>query len=309
MVVDKRRLCRCPRPSPSFTLDQLALLPLSGVPAHRAVRASIMEDIGGRALVLQGHDGAGALAVQELSAMKVHVTVQIPFDDTSPDGMTSLKGLAAREENLKIAEQRIRLWGASGVKIGDPVTAIEACADSSFDLVIDTAGGRKVWEACRRVLSASGGQYTTLVGDVGVSDSVSSADSTSDGHSTSGSTTPHAQAHAVPSVHAHFRANLRSLRRAFVKTSVKSSSIKGPKEREKKRLGYTWISPAADVDNCGEDVRDTLNALAELADRGVIAPYVHSARVVPFERAPELFANSGEAVMVEGKTGVVRIVD
>ncbi|KAH8113290.1 hypothetical protein DFH11DRAFT_1510406 [Phellopilus nigrolimitatus] len=262
IVVDKRRLTRCPRPSPALTLEQIALLPLCGIPAHRAVRTSQNVQTGARALVLQGQDGAGALAVQELAAAGVHVTVQISSGEPA-DSETE-----KHAESTWHVEDRVRKWGAAEVRVGSPLGAVDALEDSAFDFVVDAAGGRRVWDACRRVLS-SAGQFTTLAGE---------------------------SARAVPSVHAHFRANLRSLRRAFVK-------------QDRKALGYAWVSPAADVDYDGEDVRDSLVAVGRLAADGVLKPWVDPARCVPFERAPMLFTRGNKVVLREGRTGVVRLLD
>ncbi|THH12336.1 hypothetical protein EW145_g4 [Phellinidium pouzarii] len=263
IVVDKRRLARCPRPSSILTLEQLALLPLCGVPAHRAVRTSLDVQENGRALVLQGHDGAGALAVQELAASNMHVTVQVP---------SSISALADKHskkyaESVRLAEEQVRRWGADSVCIDDAIAAVESFEDKSFDLVIDTIGGRRMWDVCRRILRTHG-QFTTLVGE---------------------------SRQAVPSMHAHVRANMRSLRRAFVK--------------DKKALGYALVSPAADVDLDGEDVRDSLLATVALATSNVYMPRVEAARCVQFESTPTLFTASERTPLKEGRTGVVRIVD
>src|ERR1700689_961203 len=85
VVVDRRRLHRVPYPrmqsnrtnfdksssAHALMLEELALLPLAGGPAHRAVRTFASVEAGAsstpRALVLRGHDGAGAMAVQMLA--------------------------------------------------------------------------------------------------------------------------------------------------------------------------------------------------------------------------------------------------
>ncbi|EJD00980.1 uncharacterized protein FOMMEDRAFT_147656 [Fomitiporia mediterranea MF3/22] len=316
VVVEKRRITRCPRPSASLTLEQLALLPLCGVPAHRAARSAgfsadaEVDSAGGRALVLQGHDGAGALVVQALAAARMHVTAHIPVQADAPRLRTSSsssttsseesdKQEQAEHSSTREAEERVRKWGARGVRIGDAIEVVENCGAGSFNLVVDTVGGRQIWNACQRVLAASG-LFTTLVGDASPSPSSSPSSSahfspTSKNHSNSTPT-------AVPSINAHFRANLRSLRRSF-----------GPR----KNVGYALISPVADVDNCGEDVRDSLVEAVQRATAGVFLPYVGEGepsekqksskrRVVPFERAPELF---GSGMLSDGRTGVVRIVD
>ena len=75
----------------ALTIEELALLPLCGVSAHRAIRTfsdvlappvnrkpsdDQRPDV--RALVLRGHDGAGALAVQMLGKRGVRICVQVP---------------------------------------------------------------------------------------------------------------------------------------------------------------------------------------------------------------------------------------
>ncbi|KAL5508425.1 MSS1_2 [Sanghuangporus vaninii] len=355
LVVEKRYVARCLRPSPSFTLEQLALLPLCGVPAHRAVRtAGIDADTErnaahGRVLVLQGHDGAGALAVQALAYAGMHVTAHIPLHADTQRTRTSSTSSASFSEpsdenehavhvgiqhsSTREAEERVRRWGARGVRVGDAVEVVENCDAGAFDLVIDTVGGKRIWDACQRVLAAYG-QFTTLVGDVSSSPSPSPpVSSTTSPSRTSRSHSPFHLAHhhhhsssksdpnlnhdgggrAVPSINQHFKANLRSIRRTF---------------KARKTIGYALVSPAADVDQCGEDVRDSLVEAVRRAVAGVFVPFVgnheeheehreededeedeerrRKQRVVPFERAPELF---GSGRLSDGRTAVVRVVD
>lgn len=260
IVVDKRRLCVCPRPSPTLTLEQLALLPLCGIPSHRAVRTFELIQRGAKALVLEGHEGAGALAVQELAAQGVLVTAQIPPNMSSDNEKNELV--------IRMTEERVRRWGAKEVKVDTPLAAVNALHESEFDFVVDTVGGRRMWDACRRVLHTTG-QFTTLVGE---------------------------SAQAIPSINAHFKSNLRSIQRAFVKKDHKS-------------LGYVWVSPALDLDNEGEDIRDSLVSITKLAGSGVLVPWVDSTRTVHFERAPNIFSSGEHSTLSEGRTAVVRIVD
>ena len=87
-------------------------------------------------LVLQAHDGVGALVCQELVAGKAKVTAQIP--DT-PGALESAK-----------------LLRVSSIKIGESLQVIESLEDGSFDLIVDTIGGREVWQACRRLFTQDG---------------------------------------------------------------------------------------------------------------------------------------------------------
>lgn len=256
-MVDKRRLIRCPRPSPTLSLAHLSLLPLCGISAHRALRSSDLVQKGARALVLQGQEGAGAFALQELASLGVRVTAQIPFQKDTED-----------DEVTRKTEARVRSWGASEVLVDYPVAAIESLPDNEFDLVIDTVGGRNVWDTCRRVLRSTG-QFTTLVGD---------------------------SAEEVPSANAQLRSNFRSLARAFVK-------------KDRKAIGYAWISPGLDVDSDGADLRDSLDVITKLAVQGVLVPWTDPERCVTFERAPTVFTSGGKVILKEGRTAVVQVVN
>lgn len=68
---------------------------------------------------------------------------------------------------------------------------------------------------------------------------------------------------SLPTAQTHFLSNLRSLRFSFLK-------------KDKKNIGYVWISPYADVDPSGEDIRDTLASVVMSADKGVFNPCVNS---------------------------------
>ena len=135
LVVDKKRLTRSPTSS-SLSLEQFAILAVSGFAAHRAVSTVPRQIHGCRVLVLQAHDGVGALVCQELVAGKAMVTAQIP--DT-PGALESAK-----------------LLRVSSIKIGDSLQVIESLEEGSFDLIVDTIGGREVWQACRRLFSQDG---------------------------------------------------------------------------------------------------------------------------------------------------------
>ena len=207
-------------------------------------------------------------------------------------------------------EKRARGAGAGDVRCGDAVEIVRDVRGEEFDAVVDPLGGKEVWDVCRKVLRTAGqvrlcsrprsrrsdipslllilSQFTTLVGDT---------DS------------------ALPTANAHFKSNMRSLRRAFVKKDHKS-------------IGYQWVSPVADVDSGGEDVRDSLSAIVRLAVEGVVLPYVGDiegeandaagrgeegkARVLPFERAPDAFEVdpvTKRCMLSRGVTAVVRVIE
>ncbi|KZT74533.1 hypothetical protein DAEQUDRAFT_660618 [Daedalea quercina L-15889] len=314
-----------------LTPRELALIPLCGLPAHRAVRSfaeviAARKGKGGRAriLVLNAHDGAGAMALQMLAKKKVNLCAQIPrsavreveeSEDSSESG-TSTSSLTRRER----VETRVRGYGAEEIFVGEPLAILEQLfdAEGSFDGVLDTVGGVAIWEAAQRLLASypsmscavsdaedgeDGGQkrkrfvcpaqFTTLVGDM--------------------------PSRAIPSANDNIRLGLRSLRRA-VSTSeapAKGSGSKGSFGRKrtkvKRMVGYAWVSVAADVDE-GEDVRDSLAAVVEMVEGNKVKPWVgveeDEDRVVTFERAPEVFrrdADGPRGVLQDAGTCVVKI--
>jgi NADPH:quinone reductase-like Zn-dependent oxidoreductase len=243
-----------------LTLEELALLPLCGVPAYRAISTfSDEKHTDARALILQAHDGAGAFALQMLKRRGVRVTAHIP--PNAP----------------KAAEALVRSLGAEDVRRDEPLHVLDElrAAKARFDFILDTVGGPAIWTAGRALLAAGAQgddrpepQFTTLVGD--------------------------APDVPVPGARAHWRAGMRAL------------GIRGGEGS----VGYAWVSVGADVDLAGEDVRDALDALVEDAEKPTGArPRVdRSSRVLPFERAPELFAD-GARTLCFGGTAVVKIAD
>lgn len=215
--------------------------------------------------MLQAHMGVGLLACQELVALGAEVTVQVPED----------------AEALK----RVKTLGVKAVKVGSPLQVIGSLQEDSFDFIIDTVGGREIWQGCRRIFSAAGQvstpflraqtrtdskllQFTTLVGD---------------SHD------------AALSRNAHVKSNMRSLRNAFVKS-------------DNKHINYEWVSPSAEVDQQGKGIRDTLEGVMQLALDGTLRPRVES--VVLFERAPGLLTpNAASATLLEGGVSVVQLMD
>ncbi|KAF8514823.1 hypothetical protein BU17DRAFT_31635, partial [Hysterangium stoloniferum] len=219
ILVDRRHIHRAPRQSPTFTQEHLTLLSLSGVAAHRAVRTLSHLPPASRVFVLNAHAGPGLLATQLLAARGIAVTAHVPGGWGSG------------------CERRARLAGAAEVRCGEIGEVVEGLETEKFDAVVDTVGGKNVWDMCRRVLCLSG-QFTTLHGD-----------------------TPHLP---LPPPKAHFKSNMRSLRRAFLK-----------------QAGYQWVTPAADVDASGEDIRDSLAAVGGLAEEGVLRPFVWEGQILP----------------------------
>ena len=320
-----------PTPPPNqLTPQDLALVPLSGLPAHRAVRSfaeviATRKSKGGRAriLILNAHDGAGAIALQMLAKKKVNVCAQVPEsavreadESTEPSDEGSTAPSLTRRGRVEV---RLRQWGAEEVVVGEPLAVLEQLFEEerSFDGVLDTAGGVEIWEAAQRLLASypsmscavsdaedagdegkkrksfvCPAQFTTLVGDM--------------------------PSRAIPGANETIRLGLRSLKRAVSTSQAParngSSGTFGRKRSKVKRMvGYAWVSIAADVDE-GEDVRDSLAAVVEQVEGEKVKPWVGADededRVVTFERAPEAFrrdAYGPRGVLQDAGTCVVKI--
>ncbi|KAF8075875.1 hypothetical protein FPV67DRAFT_1469607 [Lyophyllum atratum] len=345
----------------ALSLEELALLPICGIPAYRAIRTfafafsdgsvgdsgdlSRQETLHGkgrakeaydgtrqrRVLVLRGHDGAGAIAVQMLVRRGWRVCVHVPFAclayETSGLAEEVSDGNAAGRQLrdqycMRRVEERVRAWGGEEVifddgEMGDgedergPVVRVidRLCGDGDvFDAVLDTVGGKEVWEASERLLKSVGSDapgigsgsgsgkkekskkggigvrhFTTLVGD--------------------------SPGRTIPSAGDNFKAGLRSL-------NFGGGGRADGKKLEGK-VGYAWVSHAQDVDWEGENIRETLGAVLKTVIDGGIRPWVGEnvvedgrakERVVPLEKAPGVFASSDTSMVTDGGTVVVKVV-
>ena len=321
-----------------LTLEELALLPLCGIPAYRAVRTFIyaFSSLGGggsmaspistvhdrnrnnskmtttehpqgrrrRVLVLRGHDGVGAMAVQLLAKRGWEVSVHVPFSASSTTydpTTTEVEQVDAIPMNI---QERARDWGADEIifdeEAGDgiddgriaAIRVMESLKDDGdvFDAILDTVGGKEVREAGEKLLRSAGvapnspsgneppmsprargdkgkgvGQFTTLVGDV--------------------------PERPIPTTADHFRAGLRS----FGVESAKNGSDEGTAaDMRGNKVGYAWVSVAQDVDWEGEDISETLSSVLRLALEERVRPVIGARyRIVPFEQAPYVFVDKG----------------
>ncbi|CAO1634977.1 unnamed protein product [Sympodiomycopsis kandeliae] len=171
MTVDEEYVAKAPEDC--LTVEQIAALPSTGVLALQIVRNYCTAlPRGARILILNAHDGIGLLSMQECADLGLIMVAQCPASISD--------GLAVCEAN-----------GAHEVVIGEPLWAINTLHESSFDLVVDTIGGRRLYDASRRIL-ASNGQFVTCFGDE---------------HS---------------SANPNFKSHMRSLRRSFFKKDKKN---------------------------------------------------------------------------------------
>lgn len=328
IIVDRRRVCRALSTSHSaLTLEQIALLPLCGVPARRAIRTLPSVGPGKTALVLNAHDGVGALIVQSLASQGVQVTAHIPAtspvdsasasssartqvhrkhhdddgdNDGSDDDESQSQESGSKSSLTEVAtpslDERVRLLGASHVMQGEPLVVIAEMGAGSFDYVLDTVGGRRIWDASRWILKPSG-QFTTLVGDKGAEYPAYEGNS--------------------------LKSSMRSIRSAMRRSTPAAGKGKGMGRRhgkengegvnedvrangKSKGCGYEWVMPNAGLDTEGEDVRDTLAAVATLAEQGLMVPWPKQA--IPFEQTPEAFVES-RGLLENGGVVVSKLID
>ncbi|KAJ7047843.1 hypothetical protein C8F04DRAFT_1022872 [Mycena alexandri] len=260
-----------------------------------------------RALVLQGHTGTGGLVARMLTRRGWRVCVHAP--GSLVEGGVDVDPSEEDEQHMRRVQARARSWGVEEVVFDDggavgeqgdggrgaAVRAVERLIGDgdSFDAIVDTVGGREVWEAGERLLAGNGGagqkgagrrkQFTTTVGDC--------------------------PARPIPTAKDNFRAGLRSLR------GNQNEGKKSKKENKKEKaagggrseVGYAWVSQAQDVDWEGEDVRDSLRAVIRMALEDGVRPLLEEERVpLPFERAAEVFETRDGGVMRGGNV-VVRV--
>lgn len=135
LVCDRRRVARTPYPT-NLTLEQMALLPLQGIAAIRAIRARLIRHT--RALICDAHEGIQALMCQELSRASVHVTA-----------------LISGGEDHHSAQSMCMAHGARGVLTGKPAAVMNGL-DEGWDLIVETQGGQNAYDAARRILKDGG---------------------------------------------------------------------------------------------------------------------------------------------------------
>jgi len=146
VVVESKRVTPISVKCGGLTMDQIALFPLCGVPAHRAVNTLRYLPKAASILVLHAHAGSGLFATQELLSLGYsHVVAHIPD---------------------KAMEKRVLDWGVENIMCGDAIVLLEKATERKFDAVIDPIGGKPIWHAARKVLKPSS-HFITLIGDLG----------------------------------------------------------------------------------------------------------------------------------------------
>jgi hypothetical protein len=259
--------------------------------------------------VLRGHDGTGAMAVQMLARRGWRVSVHVPV----PAHLPVVPGISRsyiddetrRIEYLDHIEEVIRSWGAEEVLFvrqhDDDMEGRDGAvklmgrmmeAGEEFDGVLDTIGGKEIWDAGEALLGCNRDgrecQFTTLFGD--------------------------APDRIVPSTSDLFKVGVRSTKKHGTGSSAMSRRYStesvvsdGRKSKIKAKVGYAWVMINQDVDWQGEDIADSLRAVIRGAavEEG-IRPVVVGDRIVPFEQTPEAFVGG---LLGGGGTVVVKVAN
>ncbi|KAH9077493.1 hypothetical protein EDB83DRAFT_2350325 [Lactarius deliciosus] len=283
VLLNRHHLHRAPQPSvpisavihpqsaeaPSFSLESLALLPLLGVPAYRAIQTyaatkSSLSSSSGTALVLRGQDGVGGLATLMLRAIGVNVIVQVePSIALGTSIPRRLQGA----------------WGVEGICVGAP-----------RDLL------------ARGTPSRGPAQFTTIVGDAGSGKAVPTtqdhwragvrslkrAMTVSRGGSVRQQSPRSSPSSSLLGVTTHTAASARTVGYAWV-SCIADVDFEGGDVRD--ALAALLEMPALQ--------HPPLEALMGLGGE------YGAGRVLPFERAPEAF---GGAMLEGGGTAVIRVV-
>ncbi|KAH6915487.1 hypothetical protein BKA70DRAFT_1094178 [Coprinopsis sp. MPI-PUGE-AT-0042] len=366
------RLARLPpNPAASLTLEELALLPLTGLQAYRAVQtftrafagqnkgtaprpvdypsfAAALNDgtfLGGRnhqvadhdgarhrrALVLRGHDGIGAMAVQMLKmrGWRVSVHIPVPGPHEHEDIQRYMSEAESRAADLGGEEvvfddggnQEDPWWDEGRGAAARLIDWLNADGDV-YDAVLDTIGGKEIREASERLLRSLGKDEDMILpeGNRPVYRNLQKT-----GHGQFTTTVGDEPDRIVPSFGESFRANMRSIKGggsggitpAELEGGLASPGVEGLKGKP----GYQWVGVSQDIDLQGEDVADTLGHVIRLALEYGIKPlvprisvatesavtYRYKDGIVPFEKTPEIFVD-GDGPFSNGGTMVVKVV-
>jgi NADPH:quinone reductase-like Zn-dependent oxidoreductase len=132
ILCERRRVARAPFPT-SLSLEQMALLPLHGIPAARITRTHLVRH--SRALIMDAHHGVGALICQEMARAGVNVTAVIGGGDDHYE-----------------CQSACMAHGAKGVLTGSPAAVMLQLDEGGWDFVLDTIGGQRVYDTAKRIL-------------------------------------------------------------------------------------------------------------------------------------------------------------
>ncbi|KAI8448059.1 hypothetical protein BY996DRAFT_6416654 [Phakopsora pachyrhizi] len=141
-----------------LTADQVACLPLLAVPAF-LITSSVCEGLpkGSKIMILNGHKGVGRLMLRMInnfrSTRDLWVTTHVPASGAG--NLVDLDRLCSE----------LQQEGARDVVVSENVVELlESEHECSYDAILDTIGGRSIYDGCRRLLHHHG-LFATSVGE------------------------------------------------------------------------------------------------------------------------------------------------
>ena len=96
---------------------------------------------GSKLVILNAHEGVGAIALQLGQSLRAarDLWVVAHYPPDFADGDTILRAL-----------------GASETLCGEVISAVQSLRESSYDAVLDSVGGRKIYDVCKVILHDDG---------------------------------------------------------------------------------------------------------------------------------------------------------
>lgn len=137
-------------PECGLSVEHIASLPLVGVSSIQVMQ-TVCKTLpkGSKILIIDAGEGVGDMCIQ----LAAH------FRETNDLWIT-----AQCLPSVRDGVSKCKASGASEVLVDEPLAVINRLHESSFDVVIDTLGGRRLYEASRRILHFEG-TFVTTVGD------------------------------------------------------------------------------------------------------------------------------------------------
>ncbi|ORY61168.1 hypothetical protein BCR35DRAFT_309073 [Leucosporidium creatinivorum] len=215
VTIPRDRLSLAPSPTDRLSIEEIASLPSAGACAMQ-VMEPICRDLprGSKILILSAHRSIGYLCLQLASHLRPQRDLYL---------------VAHCPSTMEADAQLCRDAGASSVLVEEPLAVLNGCHESEFDVVIDCVGGRRIYDASRRVLHHSGAFISTVSPLVVPSSSTTAPESS-------------------------WKSSLRSLRRTFVK-------------KDRKLLSVLSITSET-IETRGESPREVLERVREAVEKG-----------------------------------------
>lgn len=131
-----------PAPKERLSLEQIATVALSGIAAYQAMdELCTTLQKGSKLVILNAHEGVGAIAIQLAATFRtpgdLHIVAHCP--PAFRDGAAILKA-----------------QGASEVLTGEATFVLQGLRESSYDAVLDSIGGRRVYDSAKYILRNDG---------------------------------------------------------------------------------------------------------------------------------------------------------